>query len=262
MEAVQTGRGLDAAADGALSTIGRLALLALAIARALRHPGRWGGRALEEMRRQGVGSLPLVFLLNALGGAVTSQQTGYQFEGSLPLWVIGSVVAASVITELAPVLTGLALVGMVGARITAELGAMTVSQQVDALEMIGRDPVEYLVVPRVVAGVVTAPLLVALALPVGMAAGWAAAILLTPVTSAEFVHGVRFYMRDFPMFFALIKAAAFGLAITFTASYVGLRARGGSMGVGRATTTGVVAMLTAILFLDALLAPLLKVIRL
>lgn len=247
---------------GALEHLGRAVLLGGAIVRALVRPGQWWASALEEMRRQGVGSLVLVIMLNALGGAVTSQQTGYQFEGNLPMWVIGSVVSASVITELAPMLTGLALVGMVGARITAELGAMKVTQQVDALEMIGRDPVVYLVVPRVVAGAVTAPLLVALALAVGLGAGWITAVTLTPVTSPEFLFGVRYYMRDFPMFFALIKAAAFGLAITFIASYVGLQARGGSVGVGRATTAGVVAMLTAILVLDALLAPLLKVIPL
>lgn len=244
-----------------LGHFGRATLLASAVLRALRRPRPWFGSALEEMSRQSYGALPLVLLLSGLGGAVTSQQTGYQFAGDLPLWVIGSVVAASVITELAPILSGIALVGIVGARIAAELGSMKASQQIDALEIMGRDPVEYLVVPRVVAGVVVAPLLVALALAFALFAGWAVAILVTPVTSAEFWFGVRFYVRDFPFFFAVIKGAAFGLAITFIASYVGLEARADSAGVGRATTSAVVAMLVAVLVLDALLAPLLKVIR-
>ncbi|MBI4545753.1 MAG: ABC transporter permease, partial [Gemmatimonadetes bacterium] len=183
-----------------------------------------------------------------------------QFEGVLPYWVIGSVVAASVITELAPLLTGIALVGIVGARIAAELGAMEVTEQVDALEVIGRDPVTYLVVPRVLAGVLVAPALVALALAASLFAGWAVAVLVTPVSSADFWFGVRYYVRDFPFFFALIKGAAFGLAITFIASYVGLEAQGGSSGVGQATTLAVVAMVSALLVLDTLFAPLLKVV--
>lgn len=244
-----------------LGHLGRLALLFIALMRALGRPRKWFGLFTVELRRQTLGALPLVLFLTALGGAVTSQQTGYQFQAALPLWVIGSVVAASVVTELAPLLTAIALVGLVGARITAELGAMKVTQQVDALEMIGREPVVYLVLPRVLAGVLAGPILVALALAGSLAAGYGAAILVTPVTGAEFIYGVKFYMRDFPLFFALIKGTVFGFAITFTASYVGLRARGGSTGVGEATTRGVVAMLTAILVLDSLLAPLLKVIR-
>ncbi len=254
----ETNRGR---ARRALGHLGRSALLLGAMARALREPRKWLGLLATELRRQSLGALPLVLFLTALGGAVTSQQTGYQFQAALPLWVIGSVVAASVITELAPLLTAIALVGIVGARITAELGAMKVTQQVDALEMIGREPVVYLVLPRVLAGVLAAPMLVALALGASLLAGYGAAILVTPVTGPEFIYGVKFYMRDFPLFFALIKGTVFGFAITFIASYVGLQARGGSTGVGQATTHGVVAMLTAILVLDSLLAPLLKVVR-
>ncbi|MBI4409536.1 MAG: ABC transporter permease [Gemmatimonadetes bacterium] len=243
-----------------LEHLGRSSLLAAAVVSALPHPQHWLAGAFEEARRQAYGALPLVLFLTGLGGAVTSQQTGYQFEGVLPYWVIGSVVAASVITELAPLLTGIALVGVVGARIAAELGAMEVTEQVDALEVIGRDPVTYLVVPRVLAGLLAAPVLVALALAASLFAGWGVAVLVTPVTSAEFWFGVRYYMRDFPLFFALIKGAAFGLSITFIASYVGLQARGGSRGVGRATTRAVVAMVSALLVLDTLFAPLLKLV--
>ncbi len=244
----------------ALVHIGRATLLATGIARAFRTPGKWFDAALEEIRRQAFGALALVLFLTAVGGAVTSQQTGYQFEGTLPAWVIGSIVAASVITELAPLLTAIALVGIVGARIAAELASMEVTEQIDALEVIGRDPIPFLVVPRVVAGFVVAPVLVALALAGSMFAGWAFAVMVTPATSADFWFGVRYFMRDFPFFFALLKGAVFGTAITFIACYVGLQASGGSSGVGRATTTAVVAMISAILLLDMLMAPLLKII--
>lgn len=238
--------------------VGRATLMAGALLRALREPRKWLRATIDEMHRQGFGALPLVVVLTALGGAITSQQTGYQFEANLPLWIIGSVVAASSITELAPLLTGLAVVGIVGARIAAELGSMKVTQQVDALEMIGRDPILYLVVPRVLAGFVVTPLLTAIGLGASLVAGWWIAVLVTPVTSTEFIYGMRYYARDFPFFFAVIKGAAFGLATTFIACYVGLQATGGSRGVGRSTTAGVVAMITAVILLDALLAPLLK----
>lgn len=243
-----------------LGHVGRSAVLASAVVRSLARPCQWWRLAVDEVHRQAFTALPLVLLLTGLGGAVTSQQVGYQFDGVLPYWVIGSVVAASVITELAPLLTGIALVGIVGARIAAELGAMQVTEQVDALEVIGRDPVTYLVTPRVVAGLVTGPALVAIALAGSLFAGWAIAVMVTPVTTPDFWFGVRFYVRDFPFFFALIKGAAFGLTVTFTGSYVGLEARGGSIAVGRVTTGAVVAMLAMILILDALLAPLLKVV--
>ena len=244
-----------------LGHVGRAALLGGAIARCLVHPGRWWAAALAEVRRQAYSALPLVLFLTSLGAAVTSQQTGYQWVGNLPNWVIGSVVSASVISELAPLLTGIALVGIVGARIAAELGAMQVSQQIDALEVIGRDPVEFLVVPRVVAGFIVGPTLTALAVTVSIFAGWAVAVLATPVDSAGFWFGVRQYVWDFPFFFALIKGAAFGVAITFIASYFGLAARPSAGGVGEATTRAVVAMIAAILILDTGLAPLLAIAK-
>lgn len=152
------------------------------------------------------------------------------------------------------------MVGIVGARIAAEMGSMKATQQIDALEMMGRDPVEFLVVPRVVAGVVVAPLLVSFGLVFSMLTGWAAAVLVTPVSSEDFWFGVRFYIRDFPFFFALIKGVAFGFAVTFVSCYMGLRAEDDSTGVGRATTSAVVAMMAAILILDTVLTPLLKVV--
>src|SRR5262245_65926955 len=96
-------------------------------------------------------SLPLVMVTAVLSGVVTSQQGGYQFTGSIPLYVLGSVVASSVVLELGPVMTAFVLIGRVGARITAELGTMVVSEQIDALYSLGRDPVKVLAAPRILA---------------------------------------------------------------------------------------------------------------
>jgi len=175
--------------------------------------------------------------------------------------VIGSIVASSLVTEVTPLFVGLSMIGMIGTRIAAELGSMQITEQVDALEVIGRDPIPYLVVPRVLAALVIGPLLMALALVASMLAGWLGAIATTHATTSDFWFGVRYYMRDFPMFFALIKGVVFGGAIAFVGCYAGLEATGGSVGVGRAVKRGVVGMLCSMVVLDTLIAPLLKIIR-
>jgi phospholipid/cholesterol/gamma-HCH transport system permease protein len=243
----------------ALRASGAAGLLAWSCLRATRRLGEVWPLVLAQMREIGVGSVPLVVGVALITGAVTSQQTGYQYSGTLPLWVVGSVVAASVLTELGPVITGLVLVGRVGARIGAELGTMVVTEQMDALRAVGRDPVVHLVLPRVLAGCAVVPALVALADAAAMAAGWAFALLTLPITTAEFVYGVRLYFYDFALWFSLLKGSVFGGSITFIASLVGLRATGGAEGVGRATMHAVVAGTVAVMAWDLVLVRLLKV---
>jgi phospholipid/cholesterol/gamma-HCH transport system permease protein len=248
-------------AAGVLRAAGATAGLGFACLRALRHPQAYLPLAFAQAWEIGVTSAPLVVAVAMISGAVTSQQSGYQYTGSLPLWVIGSVVTASVITELGPVITGLVLVGKVGARIGAELGTMVVTEQIDAMRAVGRDPVLYLVVPRVLAGFVTVPALVVLADAGGMLAGWALALLTLPMTSAEFVHGARAYFHDFALWFSILKGFVFGATITFIACQIGLGAGGGAEGVGRATTKAVVAGTVAVMTWDLILVRLLKAFR-
>lgn len=245
----------------AVERLGDLTLLVAALCRVMLRPRVWIVPTLREANRQASDALPLTILLAALGGALISQQTGYQFQGTLPAWVVGSVVAASTITELAPLFSGFALVGTVGTRIAAEVAAMRVTQQIDALEVMSRDPVEQLIAPRVLAGAFVGPLVMCFALVASMLAGWGFALLTTRAATADFWFGVRHYMRDFPLFFALIKGWAFGLVITFAACYAGLETRGGSAGVGRSVCRGVVWMIALVILTDTALVPLLKVVR-
>lgn len=244
-----------------LDQVGRGALLVAALFRALLYPSVWWRAMLQELQKQAFDSLPLVLVLTGLGGALISQQTGVQFQNNLPSWVIGAIVAASLITEVTPLFAGIALVGIVGTRIAAEIGAMKVTEQIDALEVMGRDPVAYLVLPRVAASLIVGPLLTALALAGSMLAGWGFAIVATRATTADFWFGVRHYMRDFPMFYALIKAAAFSGSTALVACHFGLQTAGGSTGVGNATRRAVVVMIASIIVLDTALVPLLKVVR-
>jgi phospholipid/cholesterol/gamma-HCH transport system permease protein len=207
----------------------------------------------------GIASLPLVLFMAALGGAVTSQQTGAQFTGGLPLWVVGSVLAASVITELGPLLTAIVMMARIGAAIAAELASMKVTEQIDALYAMGRDPVAFLVTPRIVAGLLVFPPLTVLADAMGLFAGWGIGLLAVDgLTSADIIYGMRYYFRPWVLYFSVIKGLLFGLTITFIACFVGLEGRGGAEGVGRATTTAVVLTTIAIMALDVLLVPLLK----
>ena len=212
---------------------------------------------IDQVFSMGVQSLPLVLVTAVLSGVVTSQQGGYQFTGSVPLYVLGSVVVSSIVLELGPVLTAVVLIGRVGARITAELGTMQVSEQIDALHALGRDPVRVLAAPRVLAGVLVVPILVGIADAVGIFAGMFAASATLGLGPDNFLYGARLYWHTWDLFYSLGKGLAFGFVIPFIAVHMGLRARGGAEGVGRATTSAVVFMIMAVLFLDAMFPPLL-----
>lgn len=241
-----------------LRAVADAAFLAWSCVRALSRPRTYLPIAFAQAWEIGVTSVPLVVTMALIIGAVTSQQTGYQHSPTLPLWVVGSVVAGSVLTELGPVLTGLVLVGKVGARIGAELGTMAVTEQIDALRAVGRDPVTHLVLPRVLAGFVTVPALVVLADAAATFAGWAVALMTLPITTPEFVYGVRSYFYDFALWFSIIKGFVFGLTITFIACLIGMGTTGGAEGVGRTTTATVVAGTLAVMIWDLILVRLLK----
>jgi phospholipid/cholesterol/gamma-HCH transport system permease protein len=200
--------------------------------------------------------MPLVFVTAVLSGFVTSQQGGYQFTGSVPLYVLGSIVTTSVILELGPVLTAIVVIGRVGARITAELGTMVVSEQIDALYSLGRDPVAVLAAPRIMAGMPAMVALVAIANPIGLLAGMIAAQFSVNLGNESFLYGSRLFWHNYDMFYSLMKALAFGFVIPLISVHMGMLTRGGAEGVGRATTSSVVFMIIAVLVADAMFPPL------
>jgi phospholipid/cholesterol/gamma-HCH transport system permease protein len=246
----------------ALESIGRVTRHALAVvgaasrfvaetARAFRDVRTWAPELVGQMRRLGVGSLPIGLFIAAFTGIVLALLASYSFTGAVPLYFVGTLVGKTVILELAPVLTGLALAGRVGANIAAEIGTMRVTEQIDALETLAYDPLAYLVVPRVVAGTVMFPVVVAAAMIMGVACGWAASGLLLGLSSAEFLKGLRLFFLVFDVRYGLVKSASFGLAVTLVGARCGLRARGGAQGVGSAATAAVVYSAVFILVLDA-----------
>jgi phospholipid/cholesterol/gamma-HCH transport system permease protein len=241
------GRGAAAVAAAA----GRTASFAVDVLRATSEVGTWGPQLATQARRIGVDSVPIALFIALFTGVVLALQSSYAFTGAVPLYFVGTLVGKTVILELGPVLTGLVLAGRVGANIAAEIGTMRVTEQVDALEMLAYDPLAYLAVPRVSAGLITFPIVVAFAVGMGILAGWVTSIGLLDLSSQEFVRGLRMFYRPFDLEYALIKSASFGVVVTGVGCLFGYTTRGGAEGVGRATTRAVVVACMVILVLDA-----------
>jgi phospholipid/cholesterol/gamma-HCH transport system permease protein len=219
--------------------------------RAVADTGTWTRVVLIQMARVGVDSLPIALFIAAFTGIVLALQASYTFTGAVPLYFVGVLVGKTMLLELGPVLTGLALAGRVGANIAAELGTMRVTEQIDALETLAYNPVSYLVVPRIIAGLVMFPVVVAFADAMGVLAGWITAINLLDLSTPEFIRGLRMYFFTFDVSYSLIKAASFGFAVTSIGCFFGFTTRGGAEAVGRSTTQSVVLASMLILVLDA-----------
>jgi len=252
----EAGAGTLHSVGSAAQHVGELGRLAWQSAAALATGRVRFSEILRQANEIGLGSLPLVLVSAVLSGIVTSQQGGYQFTSSIPLYVLGSVVTTSVVLELGPVLTAIVLIGRVGARITAELGTMRVSEQIDALHSLGRDPIATLAAPRILAGVMVMPALVAVANTVGILAGIVSARFSVGLGAESFLYGARLFWHSYDLFYSLMKALCFGFLIPLVAVHMGLRTTGGAEGVGRATTASVVMMILAVLISDAIFPPL------
>jgi phospholipid/cholesterol/gamma-HCH transport system permease protein len=205
---------------------------------------------VEQFDQIGIGSLTVVILTGFFTGAVLVLQTGITLDqfGARPF--VGRLVAATMVKELGPVLTGLMLAGRIGSGIAAELGSMVVTDQINALRALGTDPVRKLVVPRVLAGLFMAPILTIVADTVGILGGWLMAVFQLRVAASLYWSSVveGLYLEDAWM--GLIKPFFLGYVIVTIGCFVGLRASGGTQGVGRATTNAVVASSVAVIAVD------------
>ena len=231
--------------------------LQVATARAVFSPPYYFRDIVEQFESIGIGSLTVVLLAGFFTGAVLALQTGITLDqfGARPF--VGSLVSASMVKELGPVLTGLMLAGRIGSGIAAELGSMVVTDQINALRTLGTDPVRKLVVPRVLAGFFMAPVLTVIADTVGILGGWLIAITQLRVSGSLYWTSVvdALYVQD--VWMGLIKPFCLGFAIVTIGCYVGLRTSGGTQGVGRATTNAVVASSVAVIAVDLFVTQLL-----
>ena len=217
----------------------------------------YGRDVIEQFDTVGAGSLTVVLLTGTFTGMVLALQSGITLDKFGARSMVGQLVSASMIKELGPVLTALMVCGRVGSGIAAELGSMTVTDQIAALRALGTDPVRKLVVPRVIAGTLMVPLLTVVADGVGLIGAWLIGITQLKVASAPFWNSVvaGLYIED--VWMGLIKPFFLGFVIVSIGCYVGLQTKGGTQGVGRATTNAVVAGSVVVLAVDFLVTKLL-----
>jgi phospholipid/cholesterol/gamma-HCH transport system permease protein len=227
------------------------------IMRGLAEPGTYLPETLKQMRAIGVDSLPLASLVAAFIGSVIALQSRYQLFPGVQLSIVGLISRQMIILELGLLLTGLVLAGRVGAQMTAEIGTMRVTEQIDALETLAYDPLAYLVVPRMIAGLIMLPVLTVYADAIGIVAAFLTSTVATDIHYFDFRDGLRLGFSQFQLFYSLLKAVMFGGAISFLCTYEGYTASAGAEGVGKATAKAVVIASVWILVLDALTAGLL-----
>ena len=203
-----------------------------------------------QMVEIGVDTVPMVALMAVFTGMVLAVQTGYQALRFNLQGTVGPLVGLSITRELGPVLTGLIVAGRVGAAIAAEVGTMKVTEQIDALETLATDPIEYLVMPRFLAAIVMLPILTVFADAIGIAGGLLIAVTKLNLEGASYINATFTAMEVSDVIGGLIKATFFGMIIAIIGCYHGLTTTGGAEGVGKSTTRAVVLSLMLILVSD------------
>jgi phospholipid/cholesterol/gamma-HCH transport system permease protein len=206
-----------------------------------------------QMCSIGVASMPTVALANFLLGIVLAIQGAGQFEKLGATDLVASLVAFSVLREIGPLITAVIVIGRSGSSITAELGTMKVAEEIEALNVMGIDPIKYLVVPRMLAMIIMMPVLTVLGEGVGLFAGWLISVTSLHLNPFFYVTNSIAAVEQKDLFTGLLKALFFGGIVGTVGCYYGMQVEGGAEGVGKATTKSVVTSLTAMLAMDAIL---------
>ena len=215
-------------------------------------------RIFEECVLIGIDSLVIVTIVSTFIGAVTTIQTAYNLVNPLvPDYIISVVVRDMTLLELAPTVIALIFAGKVGSNIAGELGTMRITEQIDALEVMGINSVSYLALPKIIASILMYPMLVTLAAFLSILGGYFAGTLTHVITPQDYIYGIRSDFIPFNVFFAMIKAVVFAFLVSSISSYKGYFTTGGALEVGRASTAAVTNSCIAILIADYALAELL-----
>jgi phospholipid/cholesterol/gamma-HCH transport system permease protein len=247
-------------ATRALLELQESTLLATRAVRGVFKKPRYIPETIAQMDAIGVGSLTIIVLTGFFTGGVLTVQTFPTLKSYGAQSQTGYLVAVSLVRELGPVLCALMVTGRVGSAISAELGSMVVSQQIDAMRALGTDPIRKLVAPRLFALLVSLPLLTVLADVLGIVGGWVTAVALYSVSSTVFINSVRDGITTDDLIGGIVKPLVFSLIIGTIACRQGLSTEGGTVGVGRSTTRAVVMASIIVIIADYFLAKALQVI--
>lgn len=211
-----------------------------------------------EMDNLGVDSLGIVAIISVFMGAVLTIQMAFNVDSPLiPLYTIGFATRQSVVLEFSPTIISLILAGKVGSRIASEIGTMRVTEQIDALEVMGINSASHLILPKIIASVLINPALISISMFLAIFGGWLSGVLTGLVSSQEFIYGIRAFFHAYDILYAFIKTMVFAFIITSVSGYHGFITKGGALEVGGASTKAVVYSSILIILFNLVLTQLL-----
>jgi len=211
-------------------------------------------RFIEEVNIIGVSSFPIVMLMSVFMGGVIALQTASNMDlPLLPEYTIGYITRQSTILEFSPTIISLILAGKIGSSVSSEIGMMRVTEQIDALEIMGVNSLNYLVFPKIMAAVFFFPIIIVFSMLLSMLGGWLSLVSTGLSSSESYVYGLRSFFKVFSVYYALSKTIVFGFLIISVSSFYGYYAKGGAIDVGRASTKAVVYSSISILLANFLI---------
>lgn len=211
----------------------------------------------EELIKLGINSIPIVIIISLFIGAVITIQTAYNMKARLvPLYLIGYLVRESMILEFSSTIVSLILAGKIGSNIASEIGSMRISEQIDALEIMGVNSASYLALPKILAAMLFNPILYVFSVFIGVFGGIMAGSLGGLISVSSFIEGLQFHVHLYYIVYSMIKTVFFGFIITSIAAFYGYNVSGGALNVGKASTKAVVNSSVAILLMNLILTQL------
>ncbi|MAW21218.1 MAG: ABC transporter permease [Flavobacteriales bacterium] len=243
-----------------LKLLKHLGLYFIMMQKVLSIPEKWSAfkkQCLLELEKVGLNSLGIVVIISFFVGGVVSIQTAFNMTNPLlPKYLVGLASRDSLILEFSPTMISLILAGKVGSSIASEIGSMRVSEQIDALDIMGVNSASFLILPKIIAAIVFFPFLVIISMGIGMVGAWVGG-LSANVTTADFLYGLKYEFNSFYITYAIVKTLFFAFIVSSVSSYFGYFTRGGSIEVGRSSTKAVVYSSIIILFFNFILTKLL-----
>lgn len=213
---------------------------------------------LREIDVIGIGSVGIVAIISVFMGAVLTLQMAYALTNPLlPKYLNGLTTRDSMLLEFSSTVVGLILAGKVGSNITSEIGSMRITEQIDALEIMGINSASYLILPKIIAAILINPFLTVLSMGVGITGGWLAGVTTGAISSADYIYGIQYSFSPFYITYALIKTVFFAFIITSVPSYFGYTVSGGALEIGKASTKAVVYSSILLLLFNVILTQLL-----
>lgn len=220
-------------------------------------PEKWSvfrKRVFDEIEIIGINSISIVAIMSCFIGAVISLQIASNMDNPLlPAYTVGYITRSTTILEFSPTIISLILAGKVGSNISSEIGTMRITEQIDALEIMGVNSLCYLVLPKVIAAVCFFPILVIFSMALSLVGGWFAMVTSDLGSTEDYVYGIRAFFRSFEVVYALVKSLFFAFIIVSVASFYGYYTKGGALEVGKASTQAVVTNSITVLLVNLLL---------